>query len=439
VKRPSGLRVRSIWHRLRGIITDTGWTGAKEVVTLVTGLVVLQVLIVGLGPAAYGRYAAVSVLAGILTMLSSSWVQMLLLQRTLRNARPLDEAFARSLGMALPATAVAFALGCVLGALLIPGLAFSTIALFIAAELLGGLLLQLSAAAVQSARGVPAATRVRMLLVLTRFFVVVGVGLSGRADLPLLAVSLFVGYGLVGIVVFWWTTRTLSLPRLPTRFPAHDLREGLSYAGTLAALAIQEDSDKVFLVRLVDPVSAGLYAAAYRIVQLGFIPIRALQASSHPRFLVNTAGARNEHLSRAVRYTLPTAGYGVAAVVGIVMIAPHVPLLFGTEYEGTSSLMIGLAPLVLLRSLSLFPVNSLLGLERHRLRFLTMLACTVLNLVLNAALIPHHSVWGAVAATLVTEVVFVLAAWGALSVAQRRHDQHTPPVSVASTADAPVA
>lgn len=415
-------RVIEARRRLSGIIRDTGWTGASEVVTLLTGLVVLQVLIVGLGPALYGRYAAVTALSSILTMLSSTWVTFLLLQYTLQGGRDVREAFRVALGLVIPAAVLALALGAAVGQLLIPSLSVHVIASFVAAELVGGVLFMVSGGAVQAAVGLPAATRVRLLAVLTRFVVVVGVGMSGRASLPLLGAALLLGNTTVGIIVFLVISRRLQLPRRPARPRWADARQGLPYAGVLASSAVQEDSDKIFLAAMANPVDAGLYAAAYRVVQLAFIPIRAVMASSHPRFLINTPGVPNEHLRRAARFTVPTAAYGLVATIGIVVLAPVVPLVFGEEYRGTLPLLVALAPLVLFRTLSLFPPNALLGLGRYALRFKAVLACTLVNVALNAALISAFSVSGAIMATLCTEAVVVVTLWSCLLRAQRQHD-----------------
>lgn len=409
-------------RRLGGIARDTGWTGASEVVALLTGLVVLQVLIVGLGPATYGRYAAVSALAAIVTMLSSTWVVMLLMQYTLQAGHDVREAFGLALGLAIPASALALGLAALVGPLLVPSLSVAIITAFVAADLLGGVLFLVSGAAVQATLGLPPATRIRLTALLTRFAAVVGVGISGRASLPLLALCLFLGNAIVGSVVFLMVTRRLGLRRLPARPRWAHVKQGFPYAGVLASASVQEDSDKIFLASMASPVDAGLYAAAYKVVQLGFIPIRALMASSHPRFLVNTPGVRNEHLRRALRFTAPTAVYGLVATIGILILAPVVPVIFGQEYQGILPMLAGLAPLVLLRTLSLFPPNALLGLGRYTLRFKAILACTLVNLGLNMVLIGQFSVQGAVAATLCTEIVVVGVLWTSLVKAQRRHD-----------------
>ena len=412
--------------RLTSIVRDTGWTGTSEVVNLLTSFLILNVLIRTLGPSGYGRYVAIAALAAILVTLSSTWVVLVLLQRGLQQERPLRQAHAEALSLAFWAGVLAFVLGLGLSRLLLPELSLGVVAAFVGAELLVGVLVQVSAGAVQLADGLPAATRLRLLPTLSRFFVVLVLLLLGTFDLQTLGFALLATYSTVGGAVYLTTVRRLGLRLLPGGLTWTGLRDGLPYAGVLVSLAVQEDSDKILLVRFADDVHAGLYAAAYRLVQLGLIPIRALLGSSHPRFLVNTPGERGEHLGRAVRYTRPAALYSVVAVIGIVVTAPVVPAFFGSEYDGTLPLLVALAPLVLLRSVSLFPLNALMGLGRYGTRFSVIGSAAVLNVALNLVLIPRLSVWGAVIATMVTEVYFIVLVWAATVRGQRRHDSGDP-------------
>jgi O-antigen/teichoic acid export membrane protein len=412
-------------NRGSGIVRDTGWAGVSEATNLVTGFLILNLLIRQLGPASYGRYVAVMAFTGILVMLSSSWVVMVLLQHAIQAQRELREAFASALALALPTALLAFTVGLVLSPLVLPGVPLRVVMGFAGAELLAGSLVNLSAAAVQVAHGLPAATKVRLLQMITRFGVVVALAASQQFDLETLAGTLLAAYAVLGSVVFLVTVKRLGLRLTPRRPRLRDVKDGMPYAGVMVAFAVQEDSDKIILVRFVDPVAVGLYAASYRIVQLAFLPIRALIGSSHPRFLVDTPGVRNEHVERALRYTRPTILYSVLAAALVAVAAPVVPAFFGAEYEGTRALLIALAPLLVLRSFSLFPLNALMGLSRYGLRFSLIAVAALANIALNLALIPLIGVWGAVAATILTEVLVAVAVWLVIMRAQRRHDERT--------------
>jgi O-antigen/teichoic acid export membrane protein len=81
-----------------------------------------------------------------------------------------------------------------------------------------------------------------------------------------------------------------------------------------------------------------------------------------------------------------------------------------------------LCALVLLRSLSVFAFNGLLGLRSHGARLLAVGSAAAVAAVGTALLVPVWSWWGAAIATLVAELVFLGACWTALVRQQRRND-----------------
>lgn len=161
---------------------------------------------------------------------------------------------------------------------------------------------------------------------------------------------------------------------------------------------------------------------AYRAVQLALVPIRALTASSHRAFLHHDRDAVGEHVRRSSRYTAVAATYGAFAVILLWVCSPAVPAILGREYDAAPTMIALLAPLVILRALSLFAFNGLMGLRRNGVRLVVISTSAALNVLLNAGLI-HYSGWeGAALATLASDLFFVVATWWALVAFQRRHD-----------------
>ena len=63
-----------------------------------------------------------------------------------------------------------------------------------------------------------------------------------------------------------------------------ELREGFWFSTSLSAQTIYNDVDKTMLARLATLDAAGIYAAAYRLIDIAFLPIRALLAAAYPSF-----------------------------------------------------------------------------------------------------------------------------------------------------------
>lgn len=423
--------IRSSWatplRRLQreggGLANDTAWAGASEGLQLVSSLGVFYIVSTRLGPAEYGLYAGVQAFAATLTALAGGWVVMLLLQEVIRERRSLQEVLPMALGPALAAGVVMTALAALFGPLLLRNLSWELVTVFTAAEVLGASAVQIGAGALQAVRGFAPAARLRASFLVVRLATVVVLLGLGVISLPVLAGSLLVVNTLSGAAVLVGVSRALDAP-LRLGFPTWpELRSGLSYGGVAAAFGVQEDGDKALMVRFAPPVDAGLYAAGYRGVQLALLPIRALLSSSHNRFLVHDPGARGEHLRRSLRFTALAGSYGIVAGTLLIAAAPAVAIVLGSAYEEAVTVIRWVAPLVVLRAVSLFPFNGLMGLRRNGVRVGILVSSALANVVGTVLLIPRHSWRGAAAATVASELLFAVSSWAALVYFQRRHDR----------------
>ena len=61
-------------------------------------------------------------------------------------------------------------------------------------------------------------------------------------------------------------------------------RRECSSALAARALTIYNDIDKIMLSKLSDLASTGVYAAAYRIIDVSLTPVRSLVAAAYPQF-----------------------------------------------------------------------------------------------------------------------------------------------------------
>jgi len=401
---------------------DTGWATVAEGATLGSSLVVFYLVTTRLGPGQFGYFAGIQSLVAALSMLSTAWVGLLLLQEVVRESRPAATVFATCLTLSLGAGGLATLIALVVGPWLLPGLAVPMLLLFVLAELLGAGLLQLAAALLQALDRFSASVAARCSLLVMRVIAVLVLALSGHLTLGTLAVTYFALSLLAGTLALLVVRRACHVSLRPARPNRAELRSGMSYAGALVSFAVQEDADKLLLVRLADPVTAGLYAAGYRAVQVAIVPLRALANSSHRTFLQNDPDATGEHLRRSVRFTGIAAAYALVAVVVLVVGRRFVPDLLGEAYRDSVPMIGLLAPLVLFRALSLFAFNGLMGLRRNGVRLGIISAAATVNALLNLVLIATYSWRGAAVATLIAEVVFTVGTWVALVVYQRRHD-----------------
>ncbi len=162
----------------------------------------------------------------------------------------------------------------------------------------------------------------------------------------------------ISVAVTWWE---LGRPERVIGYPLKELREGMYFATSLSAQNIYNDIDKSMLARLSTLEATGIYSAAYRLIDVAFVPVRSLLAALYPRFFQQ--GARGARESLAVsRKLLPYAG-AYAAVAGMVLylLAPQLPRLLGADYRASVGAVRLLALLPLLKTIHYFAADALTG------------------------------------------------------------------------------
>ncbi|MGY1904484.1 MULTISPECIES: lipopolysaccharide biosynthesis protein [unclassified Modestobacter] len=398
------------------------WASSVEALTMISGLVVMYLITTRLGPADYGYFVGAQALVATLGMLSYASLSQLLMQSIVRDREEPHGAFARCFALLCCATSAMLVIGFSLRPLLFPELSTRVFLLLAVAELIGSGVVALGASYLQAMDLYRQSVVARLVLLVLRSASVVLLAVLGGLSLEAVGWS----YCVLGVLAAGGVLLHLRLhdglsPRWQ-RPTVRNFRDAGSFAAALLSFAVHEDADKILMVRLADPVTAGLYAAAYRAVQVAVAPIKALVAASHRRFLQHDPDRKREHLQRSLNYTAVGAAYGTLAAVAIFFGAPLLPSVLGSSYEDSVQMVQVLVLLVVLRGLGLFSFNGLMGLRAHGARLVAIGSAAAVALVLNAVLIPLYSWWGGVTATLLAEGLFVALTWVALVRRQRGHD-----------------
>jgi len=212
----------------------------------------------------------------------------------------------------------------------------------------------------------------------------------------------------------------LGYPRLSLRQLRSDLLEGFYFAISLSSGSIYNNIDKTMLVRLATFGAAGIYAAAYRLVDLSFQPVNALLASTYPRFFQHGAQGL-PGTKRLARRFLPFAvGYAVLAGAVLVLIAPLLPLVLGHDFSESVGALRWLSPLLLFRAVHYFLADMLTGAGFQGLRSTIQVLIAGLNVLLNFWLIPAYSWRGAAWASLASDGALALGMFVAVAVLGRK-------------------
>lgn len=174
--------------------------------------------------------------------------------------------------------------------------------------------------------------------------------------------------------------------------------------------------DMVVLARLKPAADVGQYGAAYRFLDALLLVPALVMSVLQPVIARSAVGDRSRLQRRYWRATqlMAVAGIGIA-VLGVMTGPRALPALPGFEdYDGAGRALAVLSVAAALSFIGAVVQTTLIATHRQRQLLYVAGAALLVNIALNAALIPPYSYMGAAWATVITEVaVLVFSLWAA--------------------------
>ena len=394
------------------IARDTGWSFLAEAVRLIAGIGVFLLVARSLGPSEFGVFVAIAAIVTFMAPFANLGGPLLLVQRVRRDDHELSSSFRIAWSMVLAGGAAAVLVAVVLiTTALDQAPPVAVLAIAIGEFILAGTVslcsyLAIACGDLQAHALVVSASSVLRL-------VAAGVLLTaGAPSVTSWALTQMVALGVTAIGAVVLTSRHFRVHIGLGRISRPDVVDGLPYSASIAAFSAQDGIDKPLLVRFGWSLDAGLYAAAYRVAALAFMPVQALLVATLGRsFTAGKQGIRPA-MRLARRLLVPSLAYSIGVGLAILLFAPLAKPLLGDDFEGAVPMLRWLAFLPVVRTLQYFPGNALTGAGYQRARLGILVITLVISAGLCLALIPDHSWRGAVIATFVAEVAYCLMLWG---------------------------
>lgn len=370
----------------------------------------------------YGAFSGVVALVGVLLPFAGWGAGNLLIKAVARDTGAFAVYWGRALLIAFISSSILTVITLLLARLILPASVPLIAVLWVAvSDLLFSRLLDVSTQAFQAFHRLFKTALLMVLLSAARLGAVLLLMTWRPGSNALMAWSFLYmcATAAIALVGCLWASWELGFPRWDLRGWRGEFAEGFYFASSLSAQRIYLESDKALLTRLSTLESAGVYAAATRIVDTALVPVYALQAAAYARFFAHgREGIRGTLLFS--RRLLPYAmGYALFASAMMLLCAPLVPWLLGDEFAETSAAVRWLAGVPLLMTLHRFAADTLTGAGRQGARTRIEFVAAVFNVALNLVLLPLYSWRGAACATLLTEALLVLALWLTLQQAVR--------------------
>jgi O-antigen/teichoic acid export membrane protein len=196
--------------------------------------------------------------------------------------------------------------------------------------------------------------------------------------------------------------------------------EGLVFAISGSTTAVYNDIDKVVLSHFGMNRANGIYSMAYRIVNIGTMPISSIVSAALPRFFREGVRgiAATVPMARSLLKRIAALGLGISAAMFIF--APVIPHLVGESYADSVSALRWLCAIPLFRCFSLSAGDAVAGAGHQKFRLMSQSVAAGGNLLLNLYLVPRYSWHGAAWASLATDGALGVMNWLALILLSKR-------------------
>lgn len=389
---------------------NTFWMFLGQGLRLVIQAAYFVLIARSLGAQQYGAFIAVTAFTQIVAPFVGLGSANLLVKNVARDRSLLADYWGNGLFMVVSTAVAATSLVIVVGRTLLPStIALPLIVLVAFADLLFARIVDLATVAFQSVERLARTAQLNVLISFCRLIGIAAIAQFARhPDARLWSQAYLAASAVTAMAAVLCVTHELTRPRLALWRIRPELHEGLYFAGGLSAQTVYNDIDKSMLARLSTLEATGIYAAAYRLIDVAFIPVRSLLWAANTGFF----RAGSEGISGALAYMkrlLPRAIlYSLLISAALMITAPLVPYVLGSGYAHTTEALRWLALLPLLKTLHDFEADCLTSAGYQGTRMLLQVIVAVFNVVLNLWLIPAYGWRGAAWSSVGSDALLVL-------------------------------
>lgn len=192
-------------------------------------------------------------------------------------------------------------------------------------------------------------------------------------------------------------------PKFVPRLLRAHLGEGLNFSFAGSTQSAYNDIDKTMLSHYGMNAANGIYAMAYRLVDLATIPITALDSAALPRYFRMRLEGSKAVRNLSIRLAWRAALIGLLMSVCMYVAAPVIPHILGRDFTQSVSALRWLCLIPVFRGVHQLTGSAVTGMGFQHYRTRVQLGAAALNFGLNLWLIPRYSWLGAAWASLATD------------------------------------
>jgi O-antigen/teichoic acid export membrane protein len=381
-----------------------------------------------IGSAQYGAFVGVASFMSGLGQFSTVGMELLLIRDVSRDRGRFASSWGKSLEIAALGFVVMSAIGLLSGRLFLKGEVYWLIPGIAVSDLLFAKVALLASKAFQSVGNFSFSAKVMAMTNLTRALTAGCLYLYALHNHRLATAQMWTSvYWMsslsAAIIGVWLVTWGIGPPRW-ARLDFKSLFEGLSFSITISSVSIYNDIDKTILVSLGQNQAAGIYSAAYRIIDVASTPIYSIYSAAFPSFFREGAKSIRDALRLAMKVSRRTIPFSLLAAAAMGLSAGILPHILGRSFAESVSALRWLCLIPVIRSLHYAAGMVITGSVSPWYRTALQVTAATLNFTLNMILIPRYSWQGAAVASLLSDGALAAINWIAVFYLMRRQERN---------------
>jgi O-antigen/teichoic acid export membrane protein len=205
---------------------------------------------------------------------------------------------------------------------------------------------------------------------------------------------------LAAIVSLAAVTILFGWPAFSLRLMLRGIPEGFGYSFGQSAATVCNDIDKTMLSHYAMNQANGIYALAYRVIDMATIPVIAVRDAAVPKLF--RIGETDLQATRRLTFRLLTrcVAFSLLFAVVIYVTAPLIPWIVGRSFAESALAVRWLCLIPVLRSLHHTSGSAIMGMGKYHYRLTNQIVTAACNFSLNLWLIPAFGWRGAAWASL---------------------------------------
>jgi O-antigen/teichoic acid export membrane protein len=188
-----------------------------------------------------------------------------------------------------------------------------------------------------------------------------------------------------------------------------DLGFGLASLMLQFSAVLQANVDRLILAREASMAAVAIYSAATRVTSFGTVPMQGMLRNLISGAFVAGSGGTRKALAYALRNSLRVLALGLLTALGVCVVAPVLPYVFGEAYRPSVMFAMALSLLPGLQGVQYLLADALSTTDHQFMRAAIACLATTFLIVLLVLLVRHIGLPGMVIGLYSFQIVAIAA------------------------------